>query len=168
MAYPETKPAYSQLFLIVKKRIIFAGIAVAILSLNTQALSQSSIPKAVIHVTVTGVKYKQGGNLIFTLYNSKETWFVVKKIYATKVVKVSAETASVDFENIPYADTYALFAFHDANINNKLDFSWFPFPHPTEGVAVSNNAVRMGEPLYEKARFTVNSDNVVLQIKMHY
>jgi uncharacterized protein (DUF2141 family) len=121
-----------------------------------------------IHVKIGGIRTKQGGNLILTLYNSKSSWLVLKKIYATKVVKVDRDSLLVDFENVPYADSYALFVFHDANQNNKLDFSWFPFPHPKEGVAVSNNAVRMGEPLYEKARFAVNSSECSMEIRMHY
>jgi uncharacterized protein (DUF2141 family) len=130
--------------------------------------SLAATSNATIRVKVTGIKYKQGGNLVFALYNSKESWFVLKKIYRSKVVKVTADTAIVDFENIPYADTYALFVFHDTNANNKLDFSWFPFPHPKEGVAVSNNAVRMGEPLYEQARFGINSRERLIEIRMHY
>lgn len=121
-----------------------------------------------IHIKVSGIRYKQGGNLIFTLYNSKENWLVLKKIYTTKVVKVTKDTITMDFGNIPYADSYALFIFHDANENNKLDFSWFPFPHPTEGVAVSNNAVRMGEPRYDKARFGINGPERFMEIRMHY
>jgi len=121
-----------------------------------------------LHVKVTGIKYKQGGNLILALYNSEDSWFVLKKIYAAKKIKVTADTHTVDFENIPYGDTYALFIFHDRNSNDMLDFSWFPFLHPTEGVAVSNNAVRMGEPYYAKARFTVNCDECLMEVKMHY
>ncbi|MEI8349926.1 MAG: DUF2141 domain-containing protein [Candidatus Omnitrophota bacterium] len=122
----------------------------------------------VIRVKVTGVRYAQGGNLVLTLYNSEDSWFVLEKIYAYKIVKVTGDTLTVDFDNIPYADTYALFVFHDANGNNMLDFSWFPFPHPKEGVAVSNNAVRMGEPYYSKARFSINSNECLMEIKMHY
>jgi uncharacterized protein (DUF2141 family) len=148
------------------KKSVFLVIFILVLCVIIPAAAKTA--SAVIHVKVNGIRPKQGGNLIFALYNSKENWLVLKKIYASRVVKVTQDSLTVDFENVPYGDSYALFVFHDANENNKLDFSWFPFPHPKEGVAVSNNAVRMGEPLYDKARFAVNNPECFIEIRMHY
>jgi uncharacterized protein (DUF2141 family) len=150
------------------KKTLSAIICLLAVVSAVMAVCFAESPRGVIQVKVTGIRYQQGGNIILTLYNSQSSWLVLKQIYANKIVKVTAPTLTVDFENIPYADSYALFAFHDANENNKLDFAWFPFPHPKEGVAVSNNAVRMGEPRYEQARFGINSPERTLEIKMHY
>ncbi|MDP2924011.1 MAG: DUF2141 domain-containing protein [Candidatus Omnitrophota bacterium] len=147
-------------------------LSIAILIIVTVLVSALSIGaqdiKGTIHVKVTGILVKQGGNLIFALYNSESSWLVLKKIYASKAVKVTSDTVTAAFENIPYADSYALFVFHDAKGNNKLDFYTFPFPRPKEGVAVSNNAVRFGEPRYRQARFSINSPEYFMELKMHY
>lgn len=147
---------------------LLAGAFVMLSALAIATPLRAENPCALLRVKVTGIKYKQGGNLVLTLYNSEDSWLVLKKIYAAKKIKVTADVLTIDFESIPYSDTYALFIFHDRNSNDTLDFSWFPFPHPTEGVAVSNNAVRMGEPYYAKARFTVDRAERVTEVKMHY
>lgn len=119
-------------------------------------------------VEVSGVRAKQGGNLVLALYRGKENWLRRGKVLVGVAVKVEEGVIAVDFDNISFSDTYALFVYHDKNANNTLDFRIFPFPRPREGVAVSNNAVRMGEPRYEKARFSVTAEEVLMQVKMHY
>ncbi len=136
-------------------------------------LSVSSLPAqekstGTFEVEVSGVRFGQGGRLIFALYTSKDSWLKPKQVFQAKTVEAEEKVARVEFDNIPYGDTYALFVYHDQNGNEKLDFRKFPFPRPKEGLSVSNNAVRMGRPYFEKARFSLKDSETLMQIKMHY
>lgn len=119
-------------------------------------------------VEVDGVHFEQGGKLFFALYNSKDTWLKAKEVFQAKTAEVSEKIARISFDNIPYSDTYALFVYHDKNQNEKLDFRKFPFPKPREGLSVSNNAVRMGRPYFDKACFSVKNRQTLMRINMHY
>src|SRR4030042_1691405 len=107
--------------------------------------------RGAIEVRISGIKSRQHGNLILTLYDNEDSWLEPKLIFAHKVVEVLGDMVNIRFEDIPYGNTYALFIFHDKNKNEKLVFRCFPFPRPREGVAVSNNAGRAGPPYYHKA-----------------
>lgn len=122
----------------------------------------------VLRVEIAGIKPAQGGAIIAALYNGKENWLKKKKTYAIQTIVVTGDIALIDFADIAYSDAYALFIFHDANGNHKLDFRIFPVPRPREGIGVSNNAVRFGKPYYEKARFSVNNNQNLIHISMHY
>ncbi len=138
------------------------------LSFFSLFLPADEVKTGLLQVRVTGIKYSQGGNLIFALYNGKDNWLKKDKVYMSKASEVEEDGLSVSFIDVSYGDSYALFVFHDKNDNEKLDFRKFPFPKPREGVGVSNNNLRMGPPEYGKASFSVSGDKKILEIKMHY
>lgn len=134
------------------------------------SVSAQELPESIgtLHLVIAGIRSSEAGILIVVLYNSKEHWLKRNKEFKVVSVEVTKDTEEVVVQSLPYADSYALFVFHDANKNEKLDFKIFPTPRPKEGIAVSNNAVRFGKPLYEKARFRLDSQSVDMKIDMHY
>jgi uncharacterized protein (DUF2141 family) len=121
-----------------------------------------------IVIEVSGVRHQDGGDIIAVLYKGEETWLRKDKDYARKAVTAGDPAVSLRFEALPYGQDYALFIFHDRNKNAKLDFRKFPFPKPKEGIAVSNNAVRWGRPIYQRAKFSLSAQECVMPLKITY
>ena len=120
-----------------------------------------------VEVTVQGVKASVGGTVYATLYCGEPNWLDPTKVTAQAQAPVTGETVVVRFENVAPGGC-ATNLYHDENGNGKLDLLRGPFPIPTEGVAVSNNAIRRGPPKYKQAEFQVKEPGVALEVKMNY
>jgi uncharacterized protein (DUF2141 family) len=118
-------------------------------------------------VEALGVNAQRGGVLVVALYRGAEGWLKLEKAVETMTQPVQPDSMTVTFHGLPYGP-YAVQLLHDENENGKLDFRWFPFPKPKEGVGVSNNNHRRGKPSYEKAEFIVDKPSVVVQIELRY
>jgi uncharacterized protein (DUF2141 family) len=95
------------------------------------------------------------------IYNSDST-FMKKtfKGYAAEVTDTSLEF-SVE---LPEGE-YAISVYHDANDNNKLDTGIFGIP--SEGYGFSNNVKGfMGPPSYEKTKFSLTTDSMIVRINL--
>jgi uncharacterized protein (DUF2141 family) len=89
------------------------------------------------------------GNIMVGLFSNEADF--LKKRFASKKIKAIKGEVHFVFENIP-AGTYAVSAFHDANLNGILDKNMIGIP--TEGFGFSNDAMGMfGPPDFEKASF---------------
>lgn len=119
-------------------------------------------------VTAVGIRADQGGSLIFALYRDKVSWLDVNKAYLKKIVRATADSMTVTFEEVPYDSTYAVQIIHDKNGNGAFDMRKFPYPRPKEGGGVSNNTFRLGPPAWDKARFTLAGPSVSVRIGMRY
>ena len=111
-------------------------------------------------VVVDGFK-EQKGKLMVGIYNS-DTTFMKKpyKGYAIKVIDTSLEFTV----ELPEGE-YAFSVYHDVNGNNKLDTGIFGIP--TEPYGFSNNAKGfMGPPSFEKAKFSLTTDSLVIRINL--
>ena|SRR2546428_4035485 len=72
----------------------------------------------------------------------------------------------VRFDSLPYG-TYAVAVHHDENADGKLNKGLFG--RPKEGYGVSNNVVHARHaPTFEEAQFRLDSDQAVLEIRVHY
>jgi uncharacterized protein (DUF2141 family) len=80
-------------------------------------------------------------------------------------VPVKSKTAQVFFNNVP-AGTYAVFVFHDANTNNKMDKNFLGIPK--EGYGASKNKLPFASaPSYNDNKFVVENKTITsLQIKI--
>lgn len=121
-----------------------------------------------IQVTVEGIRAEQGGALIVALFNAEGSWPKHDTALRRKVMTVTGSTMQIIFEQIATDHKYAIQVLHDRNRNDKLDFRWFPYPKPKEGVGVSNNNRRIGPPSYEKALFQVKGPETTLTIQLGY
>ena len=142
-----------------------AGVLLALLTLLHVAPSSARENLGTLAVTVEGIRAKDRGVLVVALYRGDSGWLDPDSTFATRVFPVSADTAKIAFEAVPYDTSYAL---HDRNENGKMDMRWFPYPKPKEGGGVSNNHVRRGPPEFDKARFAVADSSMTLRITMRY
>jgi uncharacterized protein (DUF2141 family) len=118
-------------------------------------------------VVVNGVQPGRGGDLIAHLFDDAGAWLKADRARARKGVPVAGETARLEFEGLPKG-TYAVQVLHDQNRNGVLDRRSGPIPLPTEGTGTSNNQRRMGPPLYEAARVTLEGDTLTVEIVLRY
>lgn len=113
-------------------------------------------------VIVTGFKDREGF-LRIGLFN--ESRHFLKRPIDSKVVSLSADSASVIFQNLPPGQ-YAVSVFHDQNNNEELDTNVLGIPK--EGFAFGNNAMGMfGPPSFEKCSVVISRSSVrqVLKLK---
>ena len=112
--------------------------------------------KCKLSIVVDGVE-KVKGSLIVGVYDSS-TYMKAAPV-AWKIVKVTAETLTVEIDSIP-AGEYAVSLFHDENDNGKLDRGAYGIP--TEKYGSSNNAEgKMGPPTFKECKFIVEDKTVI-------
>jgi uncharacterized protein (DUF2141 family) len=121
-----------------------------------------------IVAVIAGIKSVEGGDLIISLYDSKEKWLKIEDARMTEIVKADADSATVTFEDLPYDSVYAVAVIHDKNLNGKLDMRRFPWPSLKEGAGVSNNEFGFGPPDYEDAVLRLDKPMLEIRIYMRY
>jgi len=127
--------------------------------------SPSAAAGADIIVKLTGIANDKG-MLTVSLYTSKQSWLAKGQALQAIRIKPTPPAASVTFENIP-PGTYAVGVHHDEDLDGKLGFAWFPFPHVEEGVGMSNNpSSKFGPPSFQQAKFEHGSAALTLDIKL--
>ncbi len=127
------------------------------LSLAVQA--QSSVA-----VQVENLKNDKGVCRAYLFNQSAYFPNKVEKAFASKVVKIAGNKASLTFENVP-AGTYAVSVIHDENNNGKLDANMLGIP--TEGYGASKNALpSMSMPSFKANAFEVGNQAQKLSIKV--
>ncbi len=108
-----------------------------------------------VTVIVDGIENVKG-QLLAGLY--VEADFLKKPTFGS-IAKVTEETVTVVFENIPIGE-YAVSVFHDENVNFKMDTG--AYGKPTEKYGVSNNIHNeMGPPSYAECKFLVEEDSTI-------
>lgn len=101
------------------------------------------------------------GEVLFALYDSEEH-FNMRESKDRKKSEISDGKAKVVFEDVT-PGIYAILCFHDVNGNGRLDFNEMGIP--LEPYGSSNNVFRMGPPLFEDAKFTIENKSLDLTIK---
>lgn len=101
------------------------------------------------------------GEVHFALYDSEEH-FNKRESKDRKESAISDGQAKVVFENVT-PGIYAILCFHDVNMNGRLDFNEMGIP--VEPYGSSNNVFRMGPPLFEDAKFSIENKSLDLTIK---
>jgi len=98
------------------------------------------------------------------IFNSAEA-FKENRALKCELATVKNKISSAVFENIPEGN-YAIFVFHDANNNNKMDKNFIGIP--SEGYGASkNNLPFAAAPTFEGNQFTVSHGyNYTFRIKL--
>ena len=122
---------------------------------------------ATVLITARGVKVESGGTIYASMYCGEEGWLKDSAAFAHSEAKVTGPDVTVKFEKVT-APSCAINMYHDQNSNGKLDFTGGMISVPDEGVAVSNNATRMGPPRYKKAEFKIVAPETKQDVKMNY
>jgi len=90
------------------------------------------------------------------------------KALASLWVPIDPKTLTADavFDPVPQG-VYAVAVFHDESMNGKLDSNFLGIPK--EGYGASNNPrKRLGPPLFEQAKFSMNQPECSIEVKLMY
>ncbi|HKJ04427.1 MAG TPA: DUF2141 domain-containing protein [Geopsychrobacteraceae bacterium] len=139
-----------------------------LLSFLFWGLPALSAEKGEILINVEGIKAAQSGQLIIALFAEEDSWPKHDSALSRKKIAVTGTSAQVRLEAVDSETDYAVQVLHDKNSNGKLDFRWFPYPKPAEGVGVSNNNRRIGPPSFEKALFRIDGKKTTITIQLSY
>ncbi|EKE87560.1 DUF2141 domain-containing protein [Idiomarina xiamenensis] len=114
-------------------------------------------------VVVTGVSSAEG-NIRAVLCQEDEQFPNVCEI--RQVVPAAEGTVKIVFPDIP-AGEYAFAAFHDANDDQRLNFSQNGMP--AEGLIFSQDAMgRMGPPNFQDSAFELTDDQRILAAARYF
>ncbi len=132
-------------------------LALAAINLVTQAQETEGITITVIVPNITS----SDGVVLFGLYD-ENTFMKAPPIQSAKGEIVNG-VATITFTNVS-AGEYGISCVHDANNNKRMDFEENGMPKESYGV--SNNAMSYGSPQWSDAKFTVDSENLALEIRL--
>jgi uncharacterized protein (DUF2141 family) len=134
-----------------------------ILFLLSESMSQS--PQKMI-VKIDEVRELTGQLMIF-IYNNEDDFPTKRdRAFASRKVPVSSSSMMVAFDGIT-AGTYGVAVYHDENMNDKMDRSWYGMPK--EGYGASNDARgTFGPPKFADAKFEFRSTQDTVKIVIHY
>lgn len=120
--------------------------------------------KAKLTVNIVNTE-ENTGKLYVYLFNVADDYpMETEKARMTKVVRVKNNSGTAVFDGVVYG-TYAIAVHHDINDNDKVDTNFLGIPN--EDFGASNNAKGfMGPPSFEDASFSVNKEEMELQIDM--
>lgn len=129
------------------------------------ARAQSAPTTSELVVVVTAVPSTEGV-LLVALYDTRRAW--LKPAQALRVQRVPPSRARLELRFADLAPgTYAVGVIHDVNRNDKLDFSFFPYPHIEEAAGMSNNPTsRLGPPSFEQSSFALGPGETRLEIAL--
>ncbi|MGE5894992.1 MAG: DUF2141 domain-containing protein [bacterium] len=116
-----------------------------------------------IKVIITGFKNDHGQARI-GLTTAREYDASEEENFKGAAVKISSGRAEWTFSGVPYGE-YGVRVYHDENMNDKLDRSFFGMP--AEAYGLSNNARgRFKAPSFDAVKFKLDSDNITIQIEV--
>jgi len=150
-----------------KRFAVYFLLCCAILMISSGRLEAQAQPAlapahgvSTLTVQITGLRNAKG-KINLTLY--RDSTFV-----QTRDIEIDAKTSSAKavFEKIPQG-IYAVYMFHDENMNGKMDTNFMGMP--TEGCGMSNNPKkRMGRPGFNETNFQLNQPATTIEIKLIY
>jgi uncharacterized protein (DUF2141 family) len=111
-----------------------------------------------VQVTATNFENDRG-TCLTCVFTSREAYEKAQPLLCRKT-PIAQRTSQVLFENLPDGQ-YAIFLFHDANGNGKMDKNWLGIPK--EGYGASNNKL----PFAAAPRFDANKFSLVGQATLH-
>ena len=128
------------------------------------AAGHSQADESRLVVNLLGVR-DATGNLRASLYREPDTFR--KEDKAVQVVSLPAAKgdAKLVFTGLP-PGRYAVMAYHDDNIDRKLNLRFGMFP--TEGYGLSNNPKVMGPPKFADSAFDLTGPETAINIKLAY
>lgn len=147
-----------------KKSILLIAVFFSFqLLVNAQTSLQTAVSaenENTIEVIMEGFESNEG-TVYIGLYNEEGKW--LSKRYKKSKEKIENLKAATVFTDVP-PGIYAISIFHDVNDNKELDANFFGIP--SEPYACSNGAVgRFGPPTWEDAKFTLDGNKKVVNIK---
>ncbi len=126
--------------------------------------SQPQVGKIIVQVN--GFE-NNNGKARLLIFSSKDKSAFPKekdKAYGKFIMPIKDNKVSFTFENLPYGD-YAISVHHDEDNNGKVNSNLIGIPN--EGLGSSNDAKGfMGPPSFDKAKITLNKEQLSIIINM--
>ena len=132
--------------------------------LLTAFLSSPSPETSTIHLQISGVE-EVGGQIVLHIFKGPDG-FPTKPGFAYReyFIPVKDSNPEIVIKGLEEGE-YAIAAFHDTNMNGKLDANFFKIP--SEKVGVSNNPKTLFIPSFESAKFTLSKAPIIQKIKLN-
>jgi uncharacterized protein (DUF2141 family) len=146
-----------------KKLILTSILLVGMISV---AMCQPTANKGTLIVKLIGFRSDKGQTCVSVFNTAKG--FPGKYDQAFRILRspIKGKQATLEFPDLPYG-TYAVSVLHDENSNNKMDTNFIGIPK--EGFGASNNPKgRMGPPIFDDAKFDLNSTSKSIEINIKY
>lgn len=144
--------------------IVFMVFTVILAVVNLPAQQSADLAKAgKLVVWVKGLNNNKG-DVKIGLFNSRESFEGNKAKFKGAVLPIRNRQVFWELDSLPYGD-YAIKLFHDEDQDDKLDKNFIGIPREQYGF--SNDARgRFGPPKFEKARFTLDRDSLMIEINL--
>lgn len=120
-----------------------------------------------ITLNITGFR-NDNGNVKIALFSSSDDGFPFdsSKAFKTFEAPIKNGSSSIIMKDIPYG-IYSISLYHDNDLSGKLPKSFFG--KPLKGIGISNNPPKRNRPpRFDEAKFTLNSDNMTMEINVIY
>lgn len=116
-----------------------------------------------INLCVKGFKNTEG-NVIISLYNTKETFLDLSSAYKTITKTITDTNMCFTIKNISIGK-YAASIIHDENKDGEME-QWLYIGPPKEGVGTSQKIA--GFPSYNKSKFILDKNGISITIQVKY
>jgi uncharacterized protein (DUF2141 family) len=142
------------------KRILFSIVFIAAMQTVAAQTGQK------MTITISGLREAAGQVMVFVYNNAEDFPTKRDRAFRTKKVPVTGSSMEVTFDGVPDG-TYGVAVYHDENMNDKMDRSWYGMPK--EGYGASNDAKgSFGPPKFDDAKFTFTAATKSIPIIIHY
>jgi len=147
--------------------IFVITLSVAAVILAAGEIEAQSVVTGDINVVITNLR-SADGEVLISLYNTTEGFPRDRSaiIRGSSIAADASGQVTTVFEGLPHGE-YAIAVLHDED--NSLGMTFGAFHLPKEGYCFSNNVkVRIKPPKFEKAKFTLDGENVTQTLRMRY
>jgi uncharacterized protein (DUF2141 family) len=139
--------------------------ALILIVLCAAAQPSGKTPRQMV-VTVDGFREAVGQAMVFVFNNADDFPTKRNNAVAAKKVPVTSPSMTIVFDDMP-AGAYGVAVYHDENMNDTMDRSWYGMPK--EGYGASNDARgTFGPPKFADARFEFTGPRDTVRIVIHY
>ncbi|PKO49267.1 MAG: hypothetical protein CVU31_00690 [Betaproteobacteria bacterium HGW-Betaproteobacteria-4] len=128
------------------------------------AAGHSQAEESRLVVNLLGVR-DATGNLRASLYREPDSFRKEDKAVKVATLPAAKGNARFVFTGLP-AGRYAVMAYHDDNMDQKLNLRFGMFP--TEGYGLSNNPKVIGPPKFSDSAFDLAGPETAIDIKLAY
>lgn len=115
-------------------------------------------------VIVSGLK-NNNGDLKIGLFNSSSSFDGKEEKFRGATLKIDSSKVEWIIMDIPFGE-YAIKAFHDEDSDNIVDTNFIGIPKEAYGFS-NNPKIFFKPPSFEKAKFTFNSNEQMIEIKLN-
>lgn len=144
---------------------IFWGVVVLLSICGLYAFAPQQ--NGTVSIEVEGLRNSKGQVCVLAFASSDGYYKDKKKAKARKTFSIQNQKAICQFTDLPYGN-YAFILIHDENYSEDIDTNMLGMP--TEGIAVSNNAIGAFWQIksFDEAKISLNQAVKAVKVKIMY